>query len=503
MPRIHFLPDDIFADISVGTTILEAGRIAGLSLDAPCGGNGVCGKCKVYIGDQEVKACQYTVTEDLEVTLPGTPKASGILTEGVQGQIELNPVQSGEIHISADLGTTTIVVYLLDGKTGNILGTKSCLNPQYPYGADVISRIQAAQSGDFEKLTSLVRASFGKMIQELCQENGKRMDQIGTMAVVGNPAMQQLFLGISPENLTHPPFSPVLLKPQVQPLSEYFADAGNGVMLIVPDIAGYVGADTVSCILSTEMYRSKEMTLMIDIGTNGEMVLGNCDGLTACSTAAGPALEGGRISCGMRGGPGAVDHIWMEGDTVCSSVIGTQKIFRRGMSGEKSEVKGLCGSGLIDGIAVMLEQGVLNKRGRIQKDYHGDDRNRIYDLTDQIFLSQEDIREVQMAKGAISAGIRLLAEFRGLELEEIDRVVLCGAFGTYMKPESAARIGLIPMELLPKVEAGGNAAGTGSRQIALNQDIFCLSGNLAEKTHALELASLPQFQRVYAKCMAF
>ena len=233
------------------------------------------------------------------------------------------------------------------------------------------------------------------------------------------------------------------------------------------------------------------------------MVLGNKDRMVACSTAAGPALEGGRISCGMRGGPGAVDHIWMEDDTVCSSVIGWRETLKKGSSVPDVEVQGLCGSGLIDAIAVMLDLGILNRRGRIQKAYYGDEKNRIYAVTDQISLTQEDIREVQMAKGAIAAGIELMMEELEITYEQVDRVILCGAFGTYMNAKSAARIGLIPEPLLSKVIAGGNAAGMGCRQITMDQKLFALTGKLVQKIEPLDLASLPQFQRTFAKQMAF
>lgn len=285
---------------------------------------------------------------------------------------------------------------------------------------------------------------------------------------MGNPAMQQIFLGVSPKNLAAPPFAPYFTAAQERPLSVYFPVEGPGKLAVPPNIAGYIGSDTLGCVLATGMYRDEKMTLMIDIGTNGEMVLGNGDRMTACSTAAGPALEGGRICCGMRGSDGAIDHVWLENGKAACSVIGNTK------------AQGICGSGIIDA-AAMLDLGILNKRGRIEKEYSGEGKDRRYSLTERVFLTQEDIREIQMAKGAIAAGIILLAKQLGITLEEIDQVILCGAFGNYMKPESACRIGLIPAELQGKIKAGGNGAGMGSREMALDREKLYLTDRLLKK----------------------
>lgn len=491
MPVIKFLPMEKTLEVQDGISILEAEQMAGIRQDAPCGGHGKCGKCKVLVKGEEVLACSTQIREDMVVTVKSELRSAKILSEGIHSEFHMNPVQEGVCHISVDIGTTTVVAYLLDGRDGAILDTRSMLNPQFPYGSDVISRIQAALDGKLGELSRLIREGVWSLIQELCEDNGLSPDKIGTTAIVANPAMQQLFFEVSPENLSKPPFAPVFTKAEVLPLSGYFPVQGDGRLLVVPDIAGYVGADTMGCILATGMYQDTKMTLMIDIGTNGEMVLGNKNGMVACSTAAGPALEGGRISCGMRGSSGAIDHLWLENGKIQYSVIGN------------ADEKGLCGSGIIDAVAVMLELGILNKRGRIQKDYRGDGKERIYDLTDRVSLTQDDIREVQMAKGAISAGIRLMMEHLHVTMDEIDQVILCGAFGSYMNPQSACRIGLLHRELLGRISAGGNAAGMGSRQMALDREKFALSEELLDKIEAIELATFPEFQRVYAANMMF
>jgi uncharacterized 2Fe-2S/4Fe-4S cluster protein (DUF4445 family) len=237
-----------------------------------------------------------------------------------------------------------------------------------------------------------------ELIQTVCDEAGVLPEKIGVISVVGNPAMQQLFLGISPENLSRVPFAPVLTEAKAVPCGERLPICKHARLLIVPNIAGYVGADTVGCILATGLYAEEKLTLLVDIGTNGEMVLGNKDRMIACATAAGPALEGANIQFGMRASDGAIDHVWLENGEMKYSVIGG------------GSPKGICGSGLIDAIAVGLKLGQINKRGRIQRE------DRIFPLTQDVYLTQEDIRQVQLAKGAICAGITLLTKQLGVEL---------------------------------------------------------------------------------------
>ena len=302
--------------------------------------------------------------------------------------------------------------------------------------------------------------------------------------------IQQLFLGIRPDNLAAVPFAPVITESSQRPASEILPLWKNATLLTVPDISGYVGADTMACVLATAMDQSDEVTLLVDIGTNGEMVLGNRDRLAACSTAAGPALEGAKIRYGMRGAVGAIDHVWLEGDQVQVHVIG------------EGEAVGICGSGLIDAVACLLRLRLLNARGRLLTSEERDGE-RIFPLTDQVYLTQNDIREVQMAKGAIAAGIRLMASFLGLTLSDISKLRLAGAFGTFLDASSACRIGLLPAELSDRIEAIGNAAGSGARRMAKNRQEFARTDALCRKIEFLELASLPEFQHEFARNMRF
>lgn len=486
--KITVMPENCVIYAGAGRKLLEVLRKSGAALDAPCGGNGRCGKCRVLVDGREVLACRTAIDRDMTVAVP---EGGGlrVLRDGTEVQAKMNPLKAGPL-LAIDIGTTSVVCFLLDGRTGRELASASMLNPQTAYGADVISRIQAALAGALEDEARMIREGVAMLIRKTCGEGGIVPEDVGVAAIVGNPAMQQLFLGISPQNLAGAPFAPVLTEAKAVPCKEYLPLCKSAELLIVPDISGYVGADTLGCVLSTEIYQREEPVLLVDIGTNGEMVLGDRRRMIACSTAAGPTLEGASIRFGMRGTDGAIDHVWLaDGEFRCSVIGG-------------GEAKGICGSGLIDAAAALLDSGLLNKRGRLQTAADRDGQ-RIALLADGIYLTQDDIRQIQLAKGAIHAGIVLMARQLGLELRDIRQVLLAGAFGNYLNPASACRIGLLPPELEGRITAAGNAAGSGARLLACDRDALALSQELRERIEFLELASLPDFPRIFAKSMNF
>lgn len=481
--RITVLPQKQNIRVPGGTNLLAALRSAGLAPVAPCGGNGTCGKCKVAVDGTEILACQTVIHRDLTVTLP-VPDSSTILTDGIRTAGAFSTVRGGYL-LAFDIGTTTVAGYLLDGKSGTELASDSALNPQSAYGADVINRIRHALNGHMENLTQSIRQCLLDITDALCKQAAISPAQITTVSVVGNPAMQQLFLGIRPSNLASVPFSPVLTRAGATAAKPYLPLCENASLLIVPDIAGFVGADTVACILATNLDEQETLTLLLDIGTNGEMVLGNRHRMVACSTAAGPALEGASIHCGTRAANGAIDHVWIENSSLTYSVIGG------------GEPTGICGSGLIDAVAVALELGLINERGRIRNE------ERIIRLTDTVFLTQEDIRQVQTAKGAIAAGMELMAAHWGVKLEDIQKVQLAGAFGTFTDPKSACRIGLLPPVLEERITSIGNAAGSGAKLLACDTRSLEHTQELISRIEFIELATLPEFPRCFAKNMRF
>ena len=483
MYRITVLPENRVIFAQPGQNLMDLLRRSGLSPDAPCGGHGTCGKCRVTANGQSVLACQTAVTEDMTVLLPETG-SNNILSSGISGDTAHHIAQEGFL-LAFDLGTTTVVGYLLDGQTGQELSCASARNPQSVYGADVISRIQYALKNDMKELTDSVRQCIGKLTDTLCEKAGITPAQITAVSLVGNPAMEQIFLGISPENLAKIPFAPVLTQPQVFCGREIIGLWANAKLLIAPNISGYVGGDTVACMLATDMAQQTKISLLVDIGTNGEMVLGNRDRMVACSTAAGPALEGANILFGMRGQNGAIDHVWLKNGVFCCSTIGN------------IEATGICGSGLIDAVSAALDAGCMNSRGKILTP-----DGKIH-LTESIYLTQEDIRQVQLAKGAIAAGIRLLCDHFGMDITDIQQVYLAGAFGNFMNPASACRIGLLPKELEQKITLVGNAAGSGAKQMVCDPGVFAHTGHLVTQTEFLELAAVPEFPRCFAKSMRF
>lgn len=468
---VTFLPDHIAITVEAGTTVLQAQIAAGLHPDAPCGGKGTCGKCKVILDGNEVLACQTVVDRELTVYTEQEEKEK-ILTTGLS--VSTIPEGKYSYVLAFDIGTTTVVAYLLNGHGGELIDTASCKNPQGQYGADVISRIEYALQGGGEVLKECVQKTLAQLTKELCTRVGIRQEDIGTVAIVGNTAMHHLLLGIDPKPLVTPPYMPNVFDA---------LELKEGQIRILPNIAGFVGGDTVGCMVSTRFDRLEEISLMIDIGTNGEMVLGNKNRRIVCSTAAGPAFEGAKISCGMRGAEGAVDHVWLEEGKIKYHVIGD------------TAPEGLCGSGLLDLVAVLLEQEIIGESGYLEE--------KEYKLCDNVILTQKDVREVQLAKAAIRAGIELLAEELGIQVADIRKVYLAGAFGNYLTPTSVCRIGMIPSVLLDRIQPIGNAAGEGAKLCALNREEYLYSQELAKNTDFLELASLPQFQDCYVDALEF
>lgn len=411
--------------------------------------------------------------------------------------------------LAFDIGTTTIVSYLLDATSGKQLQVSGMLNPQTAYGADVISRCEYALKNREHPLTRMVRSALRDLTVQNSQKAGINPAEIGFAVIAGNTCMQHLYLGISPESLLRAPYTATVneilfqsatdLSLPIHPLAQ---------VAILPSIAGFVGGDTIGVLLSLPRETFDELTLILDIGTNGELILGYKDTVYTCSTAAGPAFEGAKISCGMRGASGAVEHVTLSGSRLNLSVIDTDTPV------------GICGSGLIDLISCLLKLHIISSRGRIQSLENWDSEAKaLYSsrltrrdgvsaflLTDDengIYLTQKDIREVQLAKAAISTGIQLLCQKMNVSVSDIQSVLLAGAFGNYLSPESACHIGLIPKVLLNRIKNIGNAAGEGAKLAALSQTTLHKSCSLAQKIHFVELASSKEFQATYLTQLNF
>lgn len=484
--RVTFEREGRTVEVEEGRTIQEAMALAHLVPDAPCGGKGTCGKCRVELKGQaeSVLACQTLCQDGMTVYTKAQSGNVRILRElsGEQGA----GGAGSEYAASFDIGTTTIAAYLLDRGSGKVLDSVGLPNPQIQHGADVISRIEFAMQGNARLLAQELRDAVNGLILTLSARSRICREEITIVTVAGNTCMHHLFLEIPVDSLVRIPYKPALYEAQDLSAAEYgIGIHPEGRLLVFPNIAGFVGGDTAACLLAADFAHREETTLLIDIGTNGELVLGSRRRRLACSTAAGPALEGARISCGMRGSDGAIDHIWLEGTEACFSVIGS------------GEAKGICGSGLLDAAAALLELGVIDESGAFLTE------KKEYRFSDKVSLTQRDIRELQLAKGAIAAGIRILCSHMGIAVEEIESVLIAGAFGNYMNADSACRIGLIPSELRDRIHTIGNAAGQGSCLAACGEDAFALASRLAEETEFLELASDQEFQEIFVEELEF
>ncbi|NLP43626.1 MAG: DUF4445 domain-containing protein [Peptococcaceae bacterium] len=425
--------------------------------------------------------------------------------------IEENDTTKRSFGLAIDLGSTSIVAYLYDLNSGTKVGTFSALNSQISEGADVITRINTAinQPDGLARLQQKVIATINKLIEEASSSLALSSWEIYTIAICGNSAMQHLFLGLNPGSLGRTPFTNIILDQVTIQAKELDIQINpNGIIHFLPLIGGFVGADTTAVLLSLSEDELKETKLIVDLGTNGELLLGNEQGFYATSTAAGPALEGATIEFGMRGTNGAIEKVKLSGGTVETQVIGSEK------------ARGICGSGIIDAVAEMLKIGVINKKGRLltaeeyleicSTEHKGLAANlgkvnniNVFYLTKEIYISQKDIRSVQLAKSAICTGCLLLMNEYGLEGSQLKEILISGAFGNYIDVDNAKTIGLIPnFENVP-VRSIGNAAGTGTINFLLSAPLRANTSEILQKVTHVNLAAHPDFQKIYFENINF
>lgn len=472
-------------------------------LPMPCGGNHTCGKCRVRaigqlspLSEEEKRlltpqeladglrlACSAEITGDCTVFLPESGGAEQVLLSGTfQG------AEASGWGLAVDIGTTTLAAYACrDGEVVASAGQRNC---QSPYGADVITRIGANQP-------ELLHQLITKQVSELCQKvlgDAAAPKDVCRIVVTGNTTMLHFFRGYDPAPIAAAPFTPHSLFGETLPASQLLPAYENAELYLPPCISAYVGADMVCAILSSRMGEKEETALLADIGTNGEMALWHKGELYACSTAAGPALEGACIHMGMEAAPGAIDRVTPGADgELCWHTIG------------EVPAKGLCGSGLISLINCLLQTGRMDETGALcdpeeAPDGSGEDCVLVGDSG--VFLTQKDIRQVQLAKAAICAGIHTMLDACRLSPEQVDTFYLCGGFGSYLEPESAAGIGLFPASLKDKVRVLGNAAGSGAAML-LSDKYRKTARKLCDQANLIELSASPVFMEEYVEQMSF
>ncbi len=477
---------------------------ASYGLAMPCGGHHTCGKCKIKafgalspLTTEELRlltadeieqgyrlACSLSAVGDCTIVLPGnSPKDGEVLLGGTQ-----TDVSSEGWGLAVDIGTTTIAVYAC--YKGKVVQSTGQLNAQSVHGADVITRIGAKKHEELHKIvvsqiTDLFRQALPASVSE------KDVQQI---VITGNTTMLHFLMGYDPASIAVSPFTPKSLFGESLPAKELFPEYEQAELFLPPCISSYVGADTVCAMTAAHILEQNKTVLLADIGTNGEMALYHKGKLYTCSTAAGPALEGACIHMGMAAAPGAVDKVTLgeSGELLWHTI------------GDKPP-KGLCGSGLISLMACLVESGRIDETGALcdeEEAPDGSDESCVLIGDSGVFLTQKDIRQVQLAKAAICAGILTMLEECGLTAEQVDDFLICGGFGSYINAHAAAIIGLFPPVLENRVQVLGNAAGSGAVMM-LSSHYRQIADKLQQEAALIELSASPVFMEQYIEQMCF
>lgn len=478
---------------------------------APCGGGRRCGKCKIklhndtsemtpqeraFLTEQEIEknvrlACFVPVSDNQIIDLKNIRATQAIMTDNrlPYSKIVVNPIITKGYGVAVDIGTTTVAAVLYDLQTANKLTVASDVNKQSRFGSDVISRIQFCST--YESLMIMqdtVLNEINSLVARLCEDSKISFDDVNIIAIAGNTTMLHLLMGLDPTSIGVAPFTPVTLDTHIfnsdEPsLKNIIQMSKTGKIIVCASIASYVGADVLVGILATGIHKAEKPCILLDIGTNGEIVLGSKGKISCCATAAGPAFEGANISCGVAGIQGAIDTVAHD-DAHSFTTIGDK------------EPIGICGSGLIDVIYSLLKTGIIEESGWME------DKEGFY-LTDNIKLTQKDVREVQNAKAAIAAGLKILIKRSGYTYDDIDKLYLAGGFGTVLNVESTAGIGLIPPELLDKVVPAGNTSLTGITMLMLDKSNLETVEDIKNITEYIELSQDSEFTDEYVDNMFF
>ncbi len=518
--------------VPYGITALEAIRLAEISLYSPCGGNGTCGKCRAkitgtvsdmderegsFLSDDERAenvrlCCMCRLFGDFEIDVrQGNMR---VQTDYQKRSYTFSPMinekcdtVSSPLGLAADIGTTTVALYLCDMKSGKILEKRGFHNPQSAYGADVISRIDKIMK-DKNVLSvqqKLIADAIRNSASEMCKERGLCDEDIVSAVFCGNTVMQHIAAGIDPSTIANAPFiAPTLFGENYDAFALGFLKNKDAFVYFAPCFASYVGGDIACGMIASELDDCCERVLYIDVGTNGEIGLATETGLYFCSAAAGPAFEGAHIACGMAGVVGAVSEVFLDANgRLDYHTVGD------------TDAVGICGSGIMDAVAVMLETGLLDETGRIaEKDEAGifafyieedEDGNSVFmiDKEKNIYVNGRDIREIQLAKAAICAGVDTLLHEAGVAYETLSRVVIAGGFGSHLRAESICRIGLIPPIDTAKISFVGNAAGAGAVAILLGEEPRASAKTICARSTYTELSQNAYFMEKYIEEMMF
>jgi len=461
--------------VQTGDKLPQALAPHGVYIDLPCASRGSCQGCWVLVDGQRRLACQTVLEGDVRVELLKPDEMSAIATGGQTGPVPGNDPLYTQLGVSADIGTTTICAHLLD-ESGKILSTATRKNPQTRFGADVISRIEKAMSGQGDELAGCVRGTLAEMIDQLCVDAAQQPERIDGLVLTGNTAMLYLLVGQDPTELSRAPFSASRLFGEELDARELGLALAPGARVHLPRcISAFVGGDVTTAIVASGICESDKTCLLVDIGTNGEIALWRKGELICCSTAAGPAFEGAGIDCGVYGVAGAIDRVWVQEGKARHSTIG------------EGPAVGICGSGIVDAIATMLKLGVIDETGAFAQ------RDTTFELEGRVCVTPADVRQIQLAKGSVRAGLETLLTATGVDKSQIDTLYIAGGFGSYLDLCSAADIGLIPREMLGRVKVIGNAAHTGATMLLRDKALARSAGQLARQARTIALDANPVF----------
>lgn len=417
--------------------------------------------------------------------------------------VAINPQVSRQIGLAVDLGTTKIAAYLLDLESGRTLTSRGVMNPQVAYGDDVITRIAYARESptNAKQMQKLVVGTLNQLIAEMCDEIDAKPQEVVETVVVGNTAMHHLLLCLPVEQLALSPYVPAISGAlDIKARDGGLHIAPGGYVHLLPNIAGFVGADHVAMLLATEAWKTKGVVLALDIGTNTEIALASRGEIASVSCASGPAFEGAHVKHGMRAAAGAIEHLRLIDDSVqYHTIAGVPPV-------------GLCGSGILDALAQLYLNGVLNGNGKMGEHarVRTNEKEREFVLVSEeeragapaITITQHDVRQLQLAKAAIRTGIQALLEAKRHSEEEVEQVIIAGAFGNYIDVSSAITIGMLPPLPLNRFRQVGNAAGTGAKMALISRRKRVEAQKIAHKVKYIELASFPNFQRMLLQAMS-
>ena len=515
--KIHHNNNSYEYNFEKPVLITDAFLASGVEHPHPCAGKHTCGKCKVkvtgdvtkpstdelaFLSNSEVAgdirlSCFAYMNGDCEITVSNNN--AKILSGADTDFSSVNNGSQTGIGIAFDIGTTTVVAYLMNLENKRVLHTVCELNAQNTFGADVISRIEHSNNNGLASINDAITNQINRLTEECCTNTGINVSDIKKAVITGNTTMLHFLTELDPRGIALFPFAPQSL----------FGDRFKSDKLIfsvsceiyLPRcVSAYVGADITCAIIACGMKKSKQInSLLCDIGTNGEMALYADNKLICCSTAAGPAFEGANIQMGMTASEGAIDKVYIEDSQIKYTVLGNGKAV------------GLCGTGILDAAAVMSTLGIIDETGRLL-DYDHSFTDDIIDFegkqaflipNSNVVVTAEDIRKIQLAKSAICAGILTLLHDAGCSMDTIDVLYIAGGFGSYLNPHSVATIGLIPTELVKKAHIIGNAAGAGAVMMLLDDKLRTKSHDFTQEMTDINLSNNPYFMDKYIDCMMF